>query len=221
MDKQTLYQVLENLGFDCRRNPRYTVQMLTQIKNELEMRNHEINEQLIELVNEQKLKKRAENTIIIQENKIKEQDIKLKKLYDSLDQKDQACILYRKSLKDRDNALNELKVCHDKTHKKNNETQLKNEQLEFELKELRNEYRNHRKKKRRRINYRHHRPIVVQTKYSYMVRLGSCLYFFIKLLQTIFKDIFLPLSKVFGFSCITISHHFSCITSRNSSEILS
>ena len=150
MDKQNLYQSLEALGFDCRRNPRYTVQMLTQIEHELEIRLHESNEQLIELVNEQKLKKRAENTIIIQENKIKEQDIKLKKLYDSLDQKDQACILYRKLLKDNKQALNELKVCHDKTHKKNNETQLKNERLEFELKELRDEYRNHRKKNKKK-----------------------------------------------------------------------
>lgn len=150
MDKQSLYQNLEALGFDCRRNPRYTVQMLTQIKNDIEMREHEVNEQLVELMKEQSLRKKLENKIIGQDIKLEKFDKEFETLFESLEKKENACLLYKRSLKDRDNALNELKVCHDKAHKNYDEAKLRIEQLEFELKELRNEYRTLRKKNKKK-----------------------------------------------------------------------
>ena len=147
--KAELFIQLESLGFDCARNPRYTVGMLTQIRDNLRENAALLVDQAIQLTAKDyriRILKLIEHKYTVSEDLIREKSKTISNL-------EKRWLEISKELKELKETHSETEECHDNAHKKLNESIAKHltyesyiQQLNEEMKELRREFKSHRKK---------------------------------------------------------------------------
>ena len=150
--KAELFDELETLGFDCGRNSRYTVGMLTQIRDNLRENAALLVDQAIQLTARDyriRILKLIEHKYTVSEDLIREKSKTISNL-------EKRWLEISKELKELKETHSETEECHDNAHKKLNESIAKHaayegyiEQLNDEMKDLRREAKNNRKKNRK------------------------------------------------------------------------
>jgi len=148
--KPELYEQLEDLGFDCGRNPRYTIGMLTQIRDNLQERVDLLVDQATELTYKNRSLRKLESMEYkyeLAEDLIQEKNNVIAKLNRQCYAMRDLCKETSEVLKKKNQELKELKERHDNAKNKDYETHI--QQLNDELREIRREFKSFRKKSKK------------------------------------------------------------------------
>ena len=165
--KAELFDELETLGFDCGRNSRYTVGMLTQIRDNLRENAALLVDQAVRLTMNRKESNKQEETILYLDRQcvalkkvrdhdaevLKNKNMELKELEDTLKWNEQMYLNLEAKFKELQSTHTETEACHDNAHADLNKALKKHltyesyiSQLNEEMRELRREFKSHRKK---------------------------------------------------------------------------